>query len=428
MEKWKAARLIPVTGIDSEREAEGRATSALLAVLSVVRDLSILVFSPMGASRAQTANVECFTEPRFKAKDKNIRPDGLVRISYGKASWSALVEVKTGTASMTADQVNAYWDLARAEKMDAVVTITNDISPAPGVHPLDGLRVQSNSPVQVHHISWTQLLTTSVALKQHKGVSDPEQAWILDELIRYLEHPASGALQFDDMGPNWVQVRSDARDDRLTAKNNGPSDIAQRWDQLLRFIALTIGADIGEDVQQVLPRKHSKNPKLRHETLVAALCDENRLTGALRIPNTAGDIELACDLRAAKLTASLQLNLPEDRGGKARGTWLKKQLPDAPDDVWIEVYERNGRTPTTCSLGKLREDRDAIWAKERPEPVRAVIYWSKDMGQNRRSGGKNPSFAASVKSLVEDFYRDVVQTISPWQPKPSKLPDPPTLS
>ncbi len=428
MELLKPARLIPVTGIGSEREAEGRATSVLLAVLSVVRDLSILVFEPMGASKAQTATVETFTEPRFTVKDRNVRPDGLVRITYGRKSWAALVEVKTGTATLTAEQVNTYWDVARAEKLDAVITITNDIAPAPSVHPVDGLRVQSNSPVQVHHLSWTQLLTTAVALKQHKGVSDPEQAWILDELIRYLEHPASGALQFDDMGPNWVSLRSDARDDRLTNKDEGPDDIAQRWDQLLRFIALTLGAEIGEDVQQVIPRKHSKNPKLRHDTLVAMLCDDNRLEGVLRIPNTAGDIDIVCDLRAAKLTASVQLDLPDDRGGKARGTWLGTQLPDAAGDVWIEAYERNGRTATTCSLSSLREDRTALWTKDRPEPARAVINWSREMGQNRRSGGKNPSFAESVKALVEDFYRDVVQTITPWQPKPSRLPDPPVLT
>lgn len=422
------ARLIPVTGIDTEREAEGRATSALLAVLSVVRDLSILVFSPMGASRAQTASVETFTEPKFGLDGKNIRPDGLVRITYGQSTWSALVEVKTGTASLSADQVNIYWDVARHERVNAVITITNDIAPAPGVHPLDGLRVQSNSPVQVHHLSWTQLLTTAVALKQHKGVSDPEQAWILDELIRYLEHPNSGALQFEDMGPNWVSVRSDARDDRLTVNDDGTADIAQRWDQLLRFIALTLGAEIGEDVQQVIPRKHSKNPSLRHDTLLASLCDKNRLDGVLRIPNTAGDIDIGCDLRAAKLTASLRVDLPDDRGGKARGTWLRNQLSDGPDDLWIEAYEHNGRTPTSCSLGQLREDRDAIWAKERPEPARTIVTWGKDMGQNRRSGGKNPSFVESVISLVEDFYRDIVQTITPWQPKPSRLPDPPALA
>ena len=37
----------------------------------------------------------------------------------------------------------------------------------------------------------------------HLGVADPDQrGWILGELIRYLEDPRSGALEFDDMAPD----------------------------------------------------------------------------------------------------------------------------------------------------------------------------------------------------------------------------------
>ena len=54
------------------------------------------------------------------------------------------------------------------------------------------------------------ILTAAVKEKVHRGVEDPEQAWILGELIRYLEHPSSGAMKFDDMGTNWVAVRDGA--------------------------------------------------------------------------------------------------------------------------------------------------------------------------------------------------------------------------
>lgn len=65
-------------------------------------------------------------------------------------------------------------------------------------------------------------------------------------------------------------------------------------------------------------------------------------------------------MRAAKLTASLQIDLADDRGGKARGTWLGKQLPDAPGDVRIQACELNARTATTCSLPPLRQGRTAL--------------------------------------------------------------------
>lgn len=182
------ARLIPVSGIGSEKEAEQRATSALLAVLTVVRDLSTELFAPLGASRAQKASVEAWTEVQFGHNGRKIRPDGLLRIAYGKASWNALLEIKTGDATLDAEQINTYWDVARGEKFDHVITISNEIAPNADAHPTAGLRVRSNSPVQVTHLSWTAILTTAVRLKQHKGVDDPEQAFLLGELIR-TPHP-----------------------------------------------------------------------------------------------------------------------------------------------------------------------------------------------------------------------------------------------
>ncbi|MFV1990217.1 MAG: stress response protein, partial [Acidimicrobiales bacterium] len=118
-----------------------------------------------------------------------------------------LVEVKSGSALLDADQINAYWDIARREGFDAVLTISNEIAPSPGVHPTEGLKQRANSKVKVHHVSWTRLLTMAVMEKTHRGVEDPEQDWILGELIRYLEHDASGVMDFDDMGPNWTEVR-----------------------------------------------------------------------------------------------------------------------------------------------------------------------------------------------------------------------------
>lgn len=84
-DRWTRARLIPVSGIGSSKEAETRAASAVLAVISVVRELSLELFSPMGAPRAGKATVETFTEPQFEYNGKRVRPDGIVRISYGKA-------------------------------------------------------------------------------------------------------------------------------------------------------------------------------------------------------------------------------------------------------------------------------------------------------------------------------------------------------
>ena len=207
MANWQEARLISVAGISGDTEAEQRATSALLAVLTIVRPFSKTLLTPLGASRADKAVVEAFLETTFKtASGKSVRPDGLLRVTYGKQDpWIALVEVKTGNSKLDKDQVESYVDVAKAEGYDCVLTISNEIPPTPGVHPC-GLKLRANSKVALEHISWTRVLTTAVMEKVHRGIEDPEQSWILGELIRYLEHPNSGAVGFDDMGHRWLSV------------------------------------------------------------------------------------------------------------------------------------------------------------------------------------------------------------------------------
>lgn len=243
--EWQHARLIPVAGVKGNREAEQRATSAFLAVHSIVRDLSAELLTPMGASSASKALVETFTEVTMDSDGKHVRPDGLVRVSYGRSTFTALVEVKTGDNKLGPDQVNTYWQAARQARFNHVITISNEIATR-GSHPVEGLHVQKNSPVQVSHLSWVRILSTALRLKNHKGVDDPEQAWILGELIRYLEHPASGVLQMADMGSKWAAVRDGARSGTLNRRSEGLSEIAGKIDELHTFAALMLSSEIGE--------------------------------------------------------------------------------------------------------------------------------------------------------------------------------------
>jgi hypothetical protein len=74
------------------------------------------------------------------------------------------------------------------------------------VHPVEVDRRKLRK-VALHHLSWAEVLTIAVQQRVHRGVSDPDQAWILGALIRYLEYRGSGALDFSDLGANWVGVR-----------------------------------------------------------------------------------------------------------------------------------------------------------------------------------------------------------------------------
>jgi hypothetical protein len=417
------ARLIPVSGIGSVQEAEQRATSALLAVLSVVRDLSLDLLSPFGASKAQKAIVETFIE--VHTTGEKIRPDGLIQVTFGAKKWSAFVEVKTGVNVLQADQINAYWQLAKDYGVDHVLTISNEIAAQQGTHPTDGLKARANAKVGVSHLSWSAIVSSATRIKRHKGVSDPEQAWLLDELIRYLQHPASGALDFADMGNQWVGVRDAAREDTLTRHSPGIEDVVARWDQLLRFAALQLSAEIGDDVDPVYPRGQTEH-RQRSAALIGSLCESGRLSGVLRIPNTAGDLVVEANLKSRRLTASLDILAPQDRGAKGRVSWLVGQLAEAPGQLLVEVYAKNARAPSSATLEETREDRFAPLDDQKRDPFRFRVVMRSDMGMGRGAAKKTPGFITSVLQLINTFYGAVVQDVVPWQPAAAKLPVPPT--
>ncbi len=280
-ENWCAARLIPVTGIRGVEEQETRATSALLAVISAVDEFGEGFTRQFGAIKGK---VETFTEPCFEtAAGSTVRPDGLIRVSRGQRTWVALVEVKTGKSLLERTQVETYLDVAREQGYDCVVTISNQIPRLPGEHPVqvDGRKTRR---VALHHLPWSQVLTQAIMVKVHKGVRDDDQAWILGELIRYLEHPNAGAADFEDMGEHWVPVREAAIAGTLRETDKKAAEVAGRWQQLLAFAVIRLGRELGADVQEVLSRKELETPELRIVSLVKRMADRAELDGCVRIP------------------------------------------------------------------------------------------------------------------------------------------------
>ncbi|MFN3866286.1 MAG: hypothetical protein ACK4MD_06185 [Demequina sp.] len=419
-EKWQRARLIPVVGTASGREREQRATSALLAVLSIVRPFSIELLSPLGASRAARATVDAYVEPPFKAvTGRDVRPDGLIRVRYGNQQpWTALVEVKTGTNELTLEQINAYIECAREHKYDHVITISNQIAPSEGVHPTESLKIRKDAKVKVSHFSWTRVAAISARVRDRTGIDDVEQDWILAELIRYLEHQSSGALEFDDMGPEWTSVKDGARAAALRRTDPAVLDIARRWDQLLTFAALKLGIQIGEEVEEVMPRAHRDDAAVRTKQFARDLSETGVLTGSLRVRNSVGDIDVAADLRARRLAIGTTVRAPHDKKARGSVSWLVKQLSESPPALEVEAIAKNHSTGPTAVLGALRDDPTDFYALLDDDVAKLRITWRTDLGTARR-GGRGAGFVDSVLSSLLNYYRTTHQRIVAY---PSRAP------
>ncbi len=415
-DKWQQARLIPTSGINGAEEAERRATSALLAVMGSVREFGSAVVRPLGAPAGV---LQCFIEVPFQSGERTIYPDGVLQTSRAGQTWTALVEVKTGSSLLDRAQVESYLDAARDGGHDAVLTISNQLAPAPGVHPVE-VDKRKLRKVALHHLSWAEVLTVAVQQRVHRGVADPDQAWILAELIRYLEHPRSGALDFDDMGAAWVEVREAIAAGTLRDTTKGLAEVVSRWEQLLRFAALRLGRELGVDAQVRLSRKEAADPSVRFANQTRTLVDSGYLTGSLRIPNVIAPIDLCVDVRAARVTVSADIDGPREGRPATRVNWLVRQLKDAPDGLRVDAFAAGSRSSTSDLLKNLREDTSSLIGDPKKELRTFRVAASSPMGAKRGTG--RGGFIDSVLIAIDGFYAAVLQQLRPWAPKAPQLP------
>lgn len=416
-EAWRRARLIPTTGIGGQDEQEQRATSSLLAVMGAVPQFGRALLDRVGAPAGK---ILTFTEVRFVDEDTRLSiPDGAIVVERGKTRWVCLVEVKTDGAELRGEQVERYLELARLNGFDAVLTISNQITAAPEESPIS-IDPRKTKKVALRHLSWWQVMTDARVEHKHRKIGDPDQAWILGELIAYLDHERAWAGGFDDMGEKWVAVRDGAREATLKASDGGVRDVASRWEQLVEYLSLGLTQDLGREVEPAWPRK--VDPAARRDLHVRTLVDQGKLLASIRVPDAAGSIDLEADLRGRRFRTSVVVNAPKDGRPSTRINWMLRQLAAAKDDLLIEVRYPNQKEPTSCSLkdARLKPDRLLYGPDPKRDPWTFRLTMSRDLGMKR--GRLAGSFVAESKQHTSEFYRAIVQGIRAWAPAAPKLP------
>jgi hypothetical protein len=421
---WEQARLIPVSGISGPDEQERRGVSALLATLESVREFGRGITTPLGAPAGA---MNCFIEVHFVSGERKLRPDGVIRVVRGGRPWTALVEVKTGRNDLTVPQVESYLDVAREQGFDAVLTISNQIVALGGDHPVSVDRRKCRK-VELHHLSWSQIHTEAEIERVNRSVADPDQAWILAELIRYLEHPRSGAVDFDDMGPSWVTVRDCVVKRTLRASDEAAPDVVTRFGQLVAFAGMRLSRTLGVQVGPVQARDVT-SPL---QGGVTELVEAGILRGSLKVPNTAAPFAIAADLRAGRVTCAITVEAPGEGRQTTRVNWLLRQLTEAPPDLLIAATVARSRTPGPhTSLGAAREE-PRLLVEDAKRDIRSFTLTLGHVAGSKRGQGRG-SFVSSVLGLTDTFYSQVVQPLKPWSasaPKPRSakpLPgEPPT--
>jgi hypothetical protein len=356
------------------------------------------------------------------AEGKLSIPDGAIVVERGRARWCALVEVKTGSAALQTEQVNRYLDMAREHGFDAVLTISNEITAraTDSPIPVDKRKIKR---VGFYHLSWWRIITEAVLQHRFRGVSDPDQAWILGELIAYLDHENSGASGFQDMGESWVKVRDGARQGTIRAADREVRAVAERWEQFVDYLALGLAQDLGREVQPVRPRNQPLAARV--DEIVAAVVQSGMLSASLRVPDAVAPVGITADLRARQLTTSVTLDAPREGRPSVRINWLLRQLAAAPPSVRLTVSFASARETTSLLLGEAREYPQRLLSPTDPkrEPRTFEVAITGPLGIK---GGKGQgSFVRETRRQIIEFYGDIVQNLKAWQAKAPKLPDTP---
>ncbi len=279
--------------------------------------------------------------------------------------------------------------------------------------------------VALVHLSWWRILTEAIVQHRHRGISDPDQAWLLGELIAYLDDERSGASGFQDMGENWVTVRNGAGDGTLRASDAEVRDVAARWEQFVEYLCLGLGQDLGRDVRPVRPRKQTRGARL--EANCAALAESGTLEAAIRVPDAVGPLVVQADLRTRKVITSVVLDAPGEGRPPTRVNWLLRQLKEAPDALRrrCELRQHQGVDGVRCSV-RLARTRSRLLLAERPEAVTASVSTGALAPDGHQARQGERSFVLETRRQAIDFYRELVQNLRPWRASAPKLPDDPS--
>lgn len=241
--------------------------------------------------------------------------------------------------------------------------------------------------LRLHHLSWIDILTEAVVQKEHRGIADPDQAYILGEPIWYLSDARSGAVAFDWMGPDWISVRDGARDMTLRKGDLSVARLASRWDDLVRYLALDLTADLGHQVRQVLPASE-RTPEGRRQALINYLTTKGRLFAEVHIPDAAGTMVLLADLRARQLIVSTTIDAPREGTAKGKVSWLLRQLQEAPRGLKVEAKQKGASATLAAMLSQVREDPDVLYPERGKEIRGYVLSLNAAMGLNRSRGAR----------------------------------------
>jgi hypothetical protein len=404
------ARLIPV-GASSQRERF--ACSVLLASLRVVRPFARAFFEHMNLRAGSSSAVLGYTEPVFRRQSDGVscRPDGLLVLDTGRKKHRLIVETKIGSAKIDTVQLAEYARLARANDVDTIVTVSNELSADPSHLPYQAPREIRNTTI--FHWSWSSLVMLAELLLENEDF-DQEQGYILNELIRFFDHESAGVSHDTHMCSEWSTVVGRIQEDvPLGIADTIVASVVQCWHQRLASVCISQTRRFRFPITLRLSNSHwDQHTRLTED--IAEFVANNKLWASFEFPTQAGVIELVADAKRRNIACRMRIDAPLNRQTyRGRVKWLLNQLPeDVPIPARLDViWERSQRS--SAPLSSFREDLYIAHIDSATGPRAFDLVYVADLA-NRFAGSR--TFVPAVEEAVVAFYENLARHIRPWQP------------
>lgn len=339
----------------------------------------------------------------------------------GKREWRALIEAKVGNDVVKEEQLTRYIQQAKTHNLDAVITITNQFAALPTHHPVK-LPKNATKQVKVFHWSWAYIRTQCQLLLSNDDISDDDQGFILNEVLRYFESDRSGINNFDQMNAEWKDVIN-------KIKNNAPlnktSDEVQNtisaWHQEQKDLCLIMSRLTGSQVSLKLKNNHRLDSARRLKEDSDDFFKSPVLKCTLSIINAAADLEVSSDLQKRMIYCSMKLAAPKDKKStKARVNWLLRQLKKtSPNGFFIRATRPGKAAPTSESLALLREAPELLELDTgNTSATNLELIYGVDLA-GKFSGRR--VFIEELEKAVSHFYQEAGQWLKAWIPPALKV-------
>ena len=409
----------------SDISYEARLVSIFISVLIRVEPLAKAMFKTCNFDVWKQAKWNAFTEV-VPTCDSGSKIDGFVSASKGKREWSAFIEAKVKNKLQEDDQIERYMKAAKESKIDAMVTISNQLVSRP-THPVVAIGKTLTRNVNLVHWSWAYIETQCrIVLHQDSELSS-DQRFILSEFINMISNPKVGSSRYSKMPGGWRQIVNGINSSKKFEWNDKyVSDVANGWIQKQQDIALELSRNIGIHVKVSLTKKQKSNHDLLHQDVSKNIVDDRHfMEAAFDIPEAADKLTLVADIARKSVSASMTLKMPpknEMKTTKKCVTWLLRMIKS--DDNRILIESKFGKkNPTQVTPKELKKDWSCILYEGAPKDARPIsikVMISEDLGAHFAGDKK---FTERVEKIVIDFYHIVGQHMKQYPvsaPKPIK--------